>query len=247
MICLFWNCQGLGVPLTIHVLGDILRRKNPSLLFLSETRATPNLIERLKKKWNMFGIAVDKVGRSGGLLLLWKKDLTVDLISFSKNHIDTEVMSPEWNQKCRFTGFYGFPEKHRRHLSWNLLRRLRDQRNLPWIVGGDFNEILCNSEKQGRIPKLPSLIEAFRETLDFCNLTDCGHMGSPFTWSNNRQAPHTIRSKLDRVCATSEWLELFPNARVTHLEYPGSDHIPILLESYDSNRFTGPYPPPFSL
>ncbi|KAL7139511.1 hypothetical protein ABFS83_09G057100 [Erythranthe nasuta] len=91
-----------------------------------------------KKRWNLNGIWVEKVGQSGGLALFWQKEAEVDLISYSNNHIDAEVSGGNHNSKWRVTGFYGFPEKERRHMSWDLLRNLRNHCNLPWIVGGRF-------------------------------------------------------------------------------------------------------------
>lgn len=34
-----------------------------------------------------------------------------------------------------------------RHLSWDLLRRLHAMFDLPWIVAGNFNEILFLDKK----------------------------------------------------------------------------------------------------
>lgn len=66
MSCLFWNCRGLGVPLTVLPLGDILRNKNPDIIFLSETKSLQHNIESLKRKWNLHGVSVDRVGQVGG-------------------------------------------------------------------------------------------------------------------------------------------------------------------------------------
>ncbi|XP_012842431.1 PREDICTED: uncharacterized protein LOC105962665 [Erythranthe guttata] len=58
---------------------------------------------------------------------------------------------------------------------------------------------------------------------------DLGFTGDPFTWSNRREAPYTIRCRLDRFCGTARWRNLFPLAHVHHIEFGGSDHVPILL------------------
>ncbi|XP_012857002.1 PREDICTED: uncharacterized protein LOC105976270 [Erythranthe guttata] len=229
MSCIFWNCQGLGAPLTIHVLGDILRDCRPLLVFLSETKGTRPLLEKLKRRWNLNGFGIDKVGNSGGLILFWQKEVEVDLISYSNNHIDAEVLDKNHNSKWRVTGFYGFPEISRRHESWAILRQLRNHRNLPWVVGGDYNEILSNNEKEGGLSRLPAQIEAFREALDDCGLTDLEFEGPRFTWSNNRDHPYTVRCRLDRVCASADWLLKFPRALVHHMAYSGSDHVPLQL------------------
>lgn len=62
MSCLFWNCRGLGVSLTVLALGDILRSKNPDIVFLAKTKCTKRKIESLKGKWNLNGVSVDRVG-----------------------------------------------------------------------------------------------------------------------------------------------------------------------------------------
>ncbi|XP_012853612.1 PREDICTED: uncharacterized protein LOC105973139 [Erythranthe guttata] len=107
MSCIFWNCQGLGAPLTIHVLGELLRDHRPLLVFLSETKATLSQINNLKSRWNLNGIGVAKVGNSGGLAMFWQKEVDVDLISYSDHHIDVEVSDRICNNKWRVTGFYG--------------------------------------------------------------------------------------------------------------------------------------------
>ncbi|KAK8640919.1 hypothetical protein V6N13_008671 [Hibiscus sabdariffa] len=52
-------------------------------------------------------------------------------------------------QKFRFTGIYGQCQSTRKQETWSLIDRLKGQSNLPWLVGGDFNEILDRGEKEG--------------------------------------------------------------------------------------------------
>ncbi|XP_012853795.1 PREDICTED: uncharacterized protein LOC105973319 [Erythranthe guttata] len=151
----FERSVGLGGPLTVHCIGDLIRKFNPDLVFLSETKCDAAKIEILKRKWDLFGLNVNKIGKSGGLALLWRKDITVNVLSYSQNHIDATVSMPRIEGIWRFTGFYGVADHTLRHRSWNLLRTLAEGMALPWVIGGDFNEILCNSEKIGGVPKMP--------------------------------------------------------------------------------------------
>lgn len=49
-------------------------------------------------------------------------------------------------------GFYGFPERGRRELSWNLLRQLIDNNDgRPWVIISDFNDLLNLEDKIGRL------------------------------------------------------------------------------------------------
>ncbi|EPS65078.1 hypothetical protein M569_09701, partial [Genlisea aurea] len=63
-----------------------------------------------------------------------------------------------------------------------------------------------------------------------CGLSDLGFIGFPYTWSNKRQQPATVRARLDRALSSDSWNILFPNATVRHLSFGGSDHSPILIQ-----------------
>lgn len=53
--------------------------------------------------------------------------------------------------KFRFTGIYGYPEFSQHHLTWSLIRDISSRVNEDWVIGGDFNEILDDSEKHGKV------------------------------------------------------------------------------------------------
>jgi hypothetical protein len=60
----------------------------------------------------MFG--VDSVGRSGGLLLLWKIDCNITIQNYSRRHINAVVASKGTKPGWKFTGFYGHPDTTKR-------------------------------------------------------------------------------------------------------------------------------------
>ena len=53
-----------------------------------------------------------------------------------------------------FIGVYGPVERSFKDLFWEELGSIRGLWNVPWCLGGDFNEILSPNErsKGGRIP-----------------------------------------------------------------------------------------------
>lgn len=102
--------------------------------------------------------------------------------------------------------------------------------NLPWLCGGDFNELLLDSEKKGGADKKSSSIQMFRDTINNCNLQDLGFTGYPFTWSNGREGEENIQERLDRFLATKNWKNLYPCVKITHEARMFSDHNPILVE-----------------
>ena len=70
------------------------------------------------------GLIVPSVGRSGGLTMLWNRDIKVEIQGYSRNYIDAVVTDPDSGFKWRITGFYENPETYHRKESWDFLRSL---------------------------------------------------------------------------------------------------------------------------
>ncbi|MBA0739857.1 hypothetical protein Gogos_013087 [Gossypium gossypioides] len=54
----------------------------------------------------------------------------------------------ESDVKWKMTGFYVSPDSRSRADLWNLLRELGRDQSLPWMVCGDFNEIVYSFENK---------------------------------------------------------------------------------------------------
>ena len=74
---------------------------------------------------------------------------------------------PEWNQKGR---------------TWDAICSIRGDLTAPWLLMGDFNEILYNSEKEGGRPRTQRRLQTFHDVLSECELNDMGFMGDLYTW-----------------------------------------------------------------
>ena len=115
MSCLSWNCHGLGNPWTIQFLKELISQKKPKFLFLCETICKAEKIEKLRLAIGFEGpFAVDPLGKSGGLALLWRYEEEVRLLGFSQSHIDVEV-SLEGKPLWRLCGYYGNPDRNLRY------------------------------------------------------------------------------------------------------------------------------------
>ena len=131
--------------------------------------------------------------------------------------IDIEVQLERDEVPWRFTAIYGWPETHLKWKTCALISELRRVSSLPWLIGGDLNEIFCNYEKKGGIAKCQSILARFRETAEECGLLDLGYNGYDFTWDNRQQGDRAMEERLDRFCSTSDWMALFPSFRVLSL------------------------------
>ena len=203
MSIMCWNCRGLGNRQTVQELGNIIRAQDPTVVFLAETWLVEAKLASIRDSLH-FGhyYGVSKVNHGGGLALFWKKDFSVRVVSASLNHIDAVIFEGT-DKAWRFTGFYGAPETHLRSASWNLLRTLQNQCDLPWLCGGDFNELLKSHEKSGGRPRPFGQMQKFREVLDECGLIDLGFIGKKFTWFKNYPSGG-LWERLDRAVSTAD-------------------------------------------
>ena len=172
---------------------------------------------------------VSSNGRKGGLAMFWRDTIDLEIRNFSRNHIDAIIKDSTVGKMWRLTGFYGSPKRSGRSETWQLLKRLGDQNQVPWVVLGDFNEILCNSEKMGKAARAESQMKVFREVLDNHCLRDLGFRDLWYTWDNRRLGLENIKERLDRVVAGLDWSTLYPEAWVKHLSASASDHRPAQL------------------
>jgi hypothetical protein len=168
---------------------------------------------------------VESDGRSRGLVLFWNDENKIISEYISPNCIDV-VFETANDILWRFTGFYGEPSWEDRHISWSCLRDLSTRSSLPWIVMGDFNEILYSDEKEGGNPRPDRMMQEFRNCLSDCELHDMGYSGDKFTW---RRAD--VRERLDRAVCNSEWKGLFPLASVSNEPHYRSDHRPVMVNT----------------
>jgi hypothetical protein len=220
------NCQGLGNRPTVHSLLQVQKHSNPDVMFLSETHLDLYPAECLRKRLKMdFKIVNPSSNRCGGVMLLWRRGIDIHLIFSLPNYIDVSIQESV-DKVWRLTGIYGEPHWEDKYKTWNGIRHLHAQSSLPWVLIGDFNEILYSHEKEGGNPRPQQFMQAFRDVLYDCNLEDLGFSGDKFTWRGGR-----ICERLNRALANDAWLAMHPHASLHHLDSMRSDHRSILLET----------------
>ena len=153
---------------------------------------------------------------------MWRDDINVRVQGVTRNYIDVII---ENGISWQFTGVYGEPEWNQKHVTWEALRSIKGDLSTPWLLMGDFNEILYNIEKEGSRPRPQRQMQAFHDVLSECNINDMGFVGDRFTWRRGQ-----IRERLNRALANPQWVDMFPHAALINSKMPRSDHRPILLD-----------------
>ena len=226
MKILIWNCRGMNKFMAVRALQVLLERIRPDVVFLSESHLSRAKAGVLMRRFHFDEMEIhESDGRSGGLVMWWHSSLNVTSTEVSPNFIDVRV-DEHTVSAWRFTGFYGEPSADRKHLSWQYIRDLKAMNNIPWLIGGDFNDIMFGSEKEGGNIRPQRCMQLFREADDDCSLEDLGFIGEEFTWQRGR-----IRERLDRVFGNQDGLAMFPALGVIHEGWDKSDHRPILMDT----------------
>lgn len=144
-----------------------------------------------------------KVILPGGLALMWRSGMDISLVNYSFHHISV-IVTMESGQVFQLTLFYGSPYVSDSVHSWQLLKIIAAQTNFPWVLMGDFKEILRENEVTKFSPIRITQMDLFRSTLHCCGLHDTSFSDNQFTCSNKR-------------------------FKVSHEVAPYSDHCPIML------------------
>ena len=92
MNLLSWNCQELGNLRTINALKEVIKKEDPKLVFLIETKSNMEWMIMVRDKCEFKnGFFVSSNGANGGLALLWKEEIQLDIQTYSQTHIDALV------------------------------------------------------------------------------------------------------------------------------------------------------------
>ena len=144
--------MGLGIY-RLFKNSVIWYRQDSAALFIAEIWLDEIRLSEIlnQKDFGQFHI-VSKVALGVGLALIWKHDFDLTVDTSSLNHIDA-IINKGKEEEWRFTSFYGASKTHKHHESWNIQKNLNQKFSLPWLCGGDFNEILKSHEKYGRRPR----------------------------------------------------------------------------------------------
>ncbi|XP_072087268.1 uncharacterized protein [Arachis hypogaea] len=112
-------------------------------------------------------------------ILCSNPSISVKILDAVDQCISLEIQMGAFSSFCSVV--YANPHVHRRMRLWNDLIRVSNMIQGPWIVLGDFNDILMQNEVRGG-SFYNARSEKFAETLAECNLFDMEAIGRNFTW-----------------------------------------------------------------
>ena len=97
--------------------------------------------------------------------LFWDENLDIELLSIGEHHVDVMVKEQDKDLKWRGTFVYEEPRVQDRHLMWERMRMLKNKSSAPWMMIGDFNEVMWSFEHFSHTQRREKQMEDFREVL----------------------------------------------------------------------------------
>ncbi|GAU35497.1 hypothetical protein TSUD_384520 [Trifolium subterraneum] len=94
-------------------------------------------------------------------------------------HLRVKYPNGDW---WYFTPVYASPLEERRKLLWDDLTAIAQNMTDPWMLAGDFNDIMCTEEKRGGVVASRRKCTIFKDRINSCKLIDLGAVGPKYTW-----------------------------------------------------------------
>lgn len=121
-------------------------------------------------------VTVEPLGLSGGLVVMWKNSFDVEMISKDKRIIDLKVRMGSIN--FFLSCVYGDPVRARRQIVWDRLSDIGRTRDETWILIGDSNKLMSNTEKLGGAVISENVFLGFRNMAENCKVKEIRSSGN---------------------------------------------------------------------
>ncbi|XP_074351317.1 uncharacterized protein LOC141690410 [Apium graveolens] len=201
-IARFWNVRGFNQP---------FKRKEVENLILDNQIGLCGLIETIVLGWNpdLFEVmeifTIDQVIHWVVTLRDSKISFRCSLVYVANKYVDMRSL---WKSICSYIFLTS---------------------NSSWIMMGDFNAMLSDSECLGGAESHSPSTQEFQDCINFIGVQDVSFSGITYTWAGSPQGVGVVKN-LDRVVANLDFFPEFWRGQVSFLSRGVSDHSPVVVE-----------------
>ncbi|KAI0502711.1 hypothetical protein KFK09_017668 [Dendrobium nobile] len=182
--------------------------------------------------WDYFLLPSE--GLSGGITVFWRSDLASFFVLKTSDQCVIGDLNVFNKGVWMISIVYASKETLKRKHLWEVVQEASN-RDIPSIVGGDFNCILAQEDKKGG--KRFKINEGSLDMLKFMHENDyheVGFVGPRYTWCNNKSGGGRIFERLDRCILNSLAINKIQITLVRHLAKVASDHCPIVFKMFET-------------
>ncbi|XP_045810866.1 uncharacterized protein LOC123905300 [Trifolium pratense] len=224
------NLRGWGNSAKRRRLSSLIKSGAFDMCLLQETKRTSFSDSMIHSLWGhkeVDWLAKESVGLSGGLLLVWNKDLFSFRFSFSG--IGFLGICVEWKDGLLYiVNIYSPCSMAGKRKLWKDLIDFKSNHDTgEWCLGGDFNAIMSSDERRGSGSNVRKSERAeFSSFLEAMEVIYVPVLGKKFTWFS---FDNSAMSRLDRFLLSDGFIQKggISNQWVGNRDI--SDHCPIWL------------------
>ncbi|KAL0333107.1 UNVERIFIED_CONTAM: hypothetical protein Scaly_2212200 [Sesamum calycinum] len=160
-----------------------------------KTRVSLANVQRIRRNllvnWSWFD---DYSGPAGRIWLVWNPlEVGVDILRVDSQFIHCRAFNKRLHTRCLITVLYGdydiIPRRNLWRALCNLSTAISDE---PWLVLGDFNAVMDDSEVCGRAADTSMSMTEFRTCIQDTGLVQLPTTGCPYTWHNCSEGPRSL-------------------------------------------------------
>ncbi|XP_021840553.1 uncharacterized protein [Spinacia oleracea] len=193
--------RGLGARIKRSALRKLINAHEPIFIAIQETKLesfSDKIIQSFWKNKDIDWIASPSVGLSGGLISLWSKTFfTMSANTSTRNWIAIHGTLLTGNHKCSIINIYNPCSIEGRAEVWcDLAEYLKNQAS-PYILIGDFNEVLTLTDR-GSLTASQTGMAEFQSFIHELQVIEI-QSNNRYTWFRGNS-----KSKLDRVFVSPE-------------------------------------------
>ncbi|XP_058777029.1 uncharacterized protein LOC131651377 [Vicia villosa] len=222
-------------------IQESLKKGAADICFLQETKIQDMTEVLAGSFWggsNVGWSAKNSQGFSGGILVLWNKEV-VDVIFSFKGEGFLGICAIFKGVICYFVSVYSSCHIGLKRRMWEeLLSLRRSWVDGEWCLGGDFNSIRCASERIGTGSHFRSQeASEFNDFIELMEVEDLPTGERIFSWCRGGMK---VMSRIDRFLLSVGFIELISAESQEIGEKDISDHSPVWLKCNKTNW--GPKP-----
>ncbi|XP_021799965.1 uncharacterized protein LOC110744298 [Prunus avium] len=159
---------------------DLVRSHHIDVMFVCEPRISGSkaLVVIKSLRFSCFEV-IDPEKFSEGLWLLWNDaKVKLDIIGTSDQSISA-CLSWQGQKPWLFSAIYARPCNVKKEKLWEYLNFVASCHQMPWLLAGDFNDILQVEDKVGGVSLCK--LTGMKKWFDANSMIDLGFSGPRFT------------------------------------------------------------------
>ncbi|XP_058768939.1 uncharacterized protein LOC131642737 [Vicia villosa] len=208
-----WNVRGMNNGSRHREIWSSLVEFKVPIVALLETRIKEHNATSIKNKFGKWNIEDNyKDHPNGRIWLFWNpNDIRLQVIHTSAQYMHMEVYGLNGGRQVVIIVVYAFNQLDRRRTLWHDLEAIGQGIQDPWIVIGDFNNVLKSIDRVGGNHVHENEYIDLTTLMQRIGLFEANTRGSYYTWTN-KSTSNPIYSRIDRMIGNSDWFQRFSDA-----------------------------------